>query len=44
MCLNEIRGTGGNAVCSPNPARADLGVIALSKFVYHTGKLFGCGL
>jgi hypothetical protein len=19
MCLNEIRGTGGNSVCSPNP-------------------------
>lgn len=25
MCLNEIRGTGGNAVCSPNPRARTLG-------------------
>jgi len=26
MCLNEIRGTGGNAVCSPNPRARTLGL------------------
>jgi Protein of unknown function (DUF3551) len=25
MCLKEIRGTGGNAVCSPNPRAQTLG-------------------
>lgn len=25
MCLKEIRGTGGNAVCSPNPRARTLG-------------------